>query len=446
MGCLVRLNPCDYLFHAFDHHMRRRGYPASAAFMMMEARGRLDPERIVEALRRAMDLHPVVAGRAAVSFWRARPCWRVERPLPEPHYAFHDLSGEPDWPVAADALGQERFSAAWDSATGPQVRIDHFRGPQDQHRLMVRWTHALMDAEGVQLFMTEADRLAAEPPALPHAALSPDGRAVDPLRGNGPLRRLALMIQGIRERAPAIPAWPASLCDVLPQRPVSARGLRYLHREWPPQRVQQMRAQAARLAPAGPVRYGRYLAGCIIRAIYRLHAEHGRRLPLYGVMFPMSTPDRMPRPVASNYLAAVTLIVPAERLDDRGAVQQVIHEQVRAYFEHRSNLAGWSMMKLMSGLRVGQYRRLVEHQIRTQPFATGYSYYGDIDPPLRCFLGAEVTNLWSTGVQSIPPGWNPVFSVFGPRMNLALAWPESAFPPDLVRRYLDLIEEEVFQD
>ncbi|MBU0639138.1 MAG: hypothetical protein KKB50_09765 [Planctomycetes bacterium] len=446
MNRSYRLSPCDCLFHAFDHHMRQQGYPGAATFILMDTVGPLDPQHVSQALARTMAAYPATTCKAAISFWRAWPLWRATGQAVRPHYTYEDLVDESDWPTVADQRCEEGFSRGWDPAKeAPQIRLEHYRGPRDQHRLCFRWPHALMDAEGLQHFVSEMNRLADDSPAPAPDHLLPDGAVANPLAECGLLRRMQYVVQGLRERAPLANVQRHSLCNSHPDRAAAARRLRYILRSWSPRQVAMIQDRAREVTPPGPALYSRYVAGCVLRAIYRLHAEHDRQLPYYGTMFPMRVQGLQRRPVLGNYLVAATLHVMPERITDKRALGEDIQRQLRAYAERRSDLASWALQRWTAQLRVGQYRRLIEGQTRRQPFATGYSLYGEIEPPLRQFLGTEITNLWGNGVLSIPPGWNPVFSRFKERLNFSLTWPEGAFPPAIVQRYADLIEEEAFE-
>lgn len=422
--------------------MRQRGYPGTGTFIMLDAVGPLEPDDVLTALRRTLETHPTTASTAAVSYWRAWPVWRIpDRPV-TPYYVFDDLSREADWIAATEQRCQERFSIGWDPACPPQVRLEHYRGPGEQQRLVIRWPHALMDADGAQHFLAEMSRLADDTPAPLPNHLLPDGQTHNPCTQHGILRRLRLAVRAFRARAPRAPVQETSLCNSLPNRPADSRRLRYLVRPWSPEMVERMRENARQVAPSGPALYSRYIGGCVLRALHRVHVEHGRTLPYYGASFPLGVRGVARRPLTGNYLVSTALRVTPERIADPRAVAEDIDRQLREYAQRRLDLAGQAMLWLLAQLRFSQYRRLMGLQVRRQPFATGYSFYGEIDPPLRRFLGAEVTNLWGCGALSIPPGWNVTLSKFKDRINFAIAWPDEAFPENVVQRYADLIEEE----
>lgn len=436
------MNPTDCLFHAFEHLLRSAGYTGAATFMVLEAAGELAPDAVREALGRALAAHPVTLAAAAVSRWRARPQWVAQAVAGPPAYTFTDLSAAPDWTATADALATERLSSGWDTACPPQVRLDHYRGPGAAQRLCLRWPHALMDAEGAQYLLAEMDRLGGPAPGPPPEALLPDDAVVDPLAPMPPWRRWRLLWRALRDRTPHPRGQDTALSMSLPGRPADSRRLRYLLRAWSAEATAALRARARALVPAGPALYSRYLAGCVLRAVHRLHAEHGRRLPCGALMFPLRLPGLARRPLRGNYLVATTLAVPLDVLADPRALAAAVARQLEEYARRDGPLASWALQRLTAQLRVGQYRRLIRWETDRQPFVTGFSLYGEIEPPLRTFLGAQVTNLYGGGVISIPPAWNVTFSRFAERMNLVIAWPEAAFPPAVVTRYADLIEEE----
>jgi hypothetical protein len=299
-----------------------------------------------------------------------------------------------------------------------------------------------MDAGGGQHFFAEMNRLGNSNSAQLPDHLLPDTQPIDPLAEFGPVGRARLLAQWARQRYRRIRVPNASLYDRLPGRPADSRRSRFLHRIWSAETVRRMLANAKRNAPAGPALYSRYLAGCVLRAVHELHEEHGCALPVYDLVFPMALPGLARRPVVGNYLASPSFRVSADLLADKRALAEEIDRQLRTYMERRSYLAEWALRRITAQLRVSQYRRLMEYHLRDQPVVTGFAFVGDVDPPVRQFLGAEVSNLWGGGVFCIPPGWNPVFSRFGNKLNLAVFWPEGAFPEEVVWRYADLIEHE----
>lgn len=439
--CQRRMNPCDCVFHGLDYLLKRRGYGGTGTFMIMELTGSLTPEAVRGALERAAAVHPVIASAATISRWRAWPCWTCRDDAVPPHVTHSDLLGERDWARMADELCEARLSSGWDTAQPPQVRIELYSGP-GRTRLCLRWAHALMDAGGAQWLLGEMHRLAVEPPSEPPAALLPDDARVNPLAGVGSLRRWTMLLHRAARCRPRVSLPGSGLAMSLPDRPADSRRLRYLVRSWSAEVTARVQALAKDVTPPGPGLYSRYLAACVLRAVKHLHTEHGRHLPVYGLMFPMSVPGMTARPLPGNYLVAAPLLVAPERLSDRRVLGTDIAQQLGNFRAQDGERSSWALQRLLAQLRAGQYRRLLGRETERQPFVTGFSYYGEIDPPLRKFLGHEITNFYGGGVISIPPAWNVTFSRFSERVNLLIAWPDEAFPPRVVERYADLIEAE----
>jgi hypothetical protein len=160
----------------------------------------------------------------------------------------------------------------------------------------------------------------------------------------------------------------------------------------------------------------------------------------------MRVPGVTRRPVPGDFLTSTTVRVSADRIADRLAVAQDIQRHVSDFRARGMELSTRAFLRLVSQLRSGQYRRLASAVIRTQPVLSGFTFSPEPLPGIEKFLGAQVTNLWGSGVAGIPPGWNPCFNEFHDRMNFTLAWPESMFPERVAQRYAALIEEEVFGD
>jgi len=414
--------------------------------IIMDAVGEVDLDRVRLGLRRAMEAHPITMARQIISFWRAWPYWKYDGIPLEPTFNHRDLSGAADWERAADQMVQDHVASATDLSQPPLVSVWHAKGPGSRHRFTFCWQHPMMDVEGAQYFISEINRLAGDTPAPPPSVLLDDKDQIDPLAEYGVWGRLKLVRESTNAVPPRASVEGLSIVDSLPNRPTEPLVPRFTRLFWPPDQVRKIQENARKIATPGPALYGRYAAACVLRAIYRIHAEHGRSLPFYGMTFPMRVGGIRKRPLAGNYLVSANLNVPAEVITDKRAVMGEVDRQVREFTERRVDLSGWAVLWLTSQLRTWQYRKLVDWVTRTQPYTTGYSFFGEIDPPLRQFVGTELTDFWAFGVVSIPPAWNPVFSRFKDRWSLVVCWPNSAFPEDVPVRYAKLIEEELFAD
>jgi hypothetical protein len=439
-----KLSPGDCSFDAFDHGLTQRGYPGSYMMVGLGLSGDLEPGRFTAALARAMEAHPVTQTRLEISRFRAWPYWRYDGAPVPPKYRHHDLSSHPDWRAEAHRINEEFYTSGLDSSTPPQINVQHYEGPGGQHILVFFCPHRLADVEGLMLFFREIERLAGDTPrpAPPH--LVPDGEVVDPLQGYGMWKRLKLIPKLFSNAQRLMPNPESQLGDSLPDRPAGSLRLRYVLRTWSAEQVEQVRQIARQVAPPGPGLYARYLAGCVLRAVYRIYDEHGRKLPTYPLMFPLRISGVERRGIAGNFIVSPAVCVSADRITDRKAVAEDVFRQVSEFQSKRLDLASCAFLWLTSRLRSGQYRKLVNLLSTKQPILSGFTFWGDLDPPLERFLGTEVTDLWGTGVVSIPPPWNPSFNRIGDRIHLTLGWVDSMLPERVVMRFADLIDEEAF--
>jgi hypothetical protein len=458
------LNPCDYLYFAHHRLMQSQAQGGNVAFMVFEAQGRAEPGRVIDALAAAMLAHPVTVAPLRVSLLGGRPYWSVPRLDPpaarraaQQACTYDDLRQDTDdWKDRLEHLCEIRNVPHWDLRTTPQVRLEQYDLPENRTRFCFRFPHVLMDADGIQWFVAEMERLEAagpvevDSPRRSHPlGLASDDRPLDVLAGISLKRRLALFRQGLATG----PDLKGLLINPLITKPHAQQlRQRVIHKCWPASELSGMRANAKHWAPPGPARHARFLAMCVIRALHRLYVEHGIETDAYVLPFPISLTAilgdgrrPMPRPVPGNYLVCPTICARRELIDDRPALGREVLRQLEAYNKNQSHLAQWAVIWLASFMRASMYRWALKLPLGPQSLASGFSYYGPMAHRIRSIAGAKITNLWGCAPMGVPPGWNPIFNKFEGQMNLVLSWARPAVPDELARRYVDLIEEEIFE-
>ncbi len=464
MNQRVQINPCDYLFWGQHRIAARRGETGNIAFMFMDLEGRLYPQSLKRALAAAMRAHPVTMAGFSITRLLGRPYWRLPRDLHagledalEKAYFFEDLRDNRDWKSVLDRRCQSGTWRDLDVRRGPLVRLEHFSLPEERTRLCLRWPHMLMDAEGAQWFLRRlgeggegriGESFSAVDPSC--TSLAADHETVDPLAGHGFWARWALFRKGLtyqnrhnRYRIRTLPIDPA------PRAPDH----RVIHRNWSAAQTLEVQQAAKKAVPAGPALYARHLAAAIVRAIHTLYTERGVATEAYLFTMPFrvgSIDPQQPlftrRPLPGNYLVSPMLCIPRERADDRAAIGGDILAQLADYQQRGGDLLQWSMLWAASHLHASLYKWIFLLPLGSGRFATGFSYYGEIVPPVRRIVGAKVLNLWGGGPNTTPPGWNPVFSRFGDRLNFTLTYSWPTVSDELAERYVGLIEEQVFRE
>lgn len=435
MRC-VPLNPCDYLYYAQHDLLQRRGLLGNPILMVLDLAGHIDAARLDAALRRAFALHPTLAARLRIARLTGRPYWQTDGAPPAPSIRFHPPADE----ATIAAAVEKCFVRPLDMAVAPQVHVDVFPGNADHTRVCMTWPHALMDAEGGQWFVHEVDRMDRAPDSKLPGGLCDHAARIDPLAGMGLLRRINWARRGLK-RYRSIDAAESPLAET----PTAAPRWRVHHRRWPASTLQEINDRALFWCPTGTGRFGRYLAGCVLRALRRLYLERRRDAGALLITLPQKPRD-MPaaRPLTGNFLISATLVGRRSVLDDKRALMEALTVQIESFRANRDDLANAALIWLAGLQRAWQYRRTLAHPSRGfQPYASGFSYYGEIDPPVRTFLGTRVENFWGITTMPVPPGWNPAFARFDDSLNFMLAWLDGCIARDTAARFADLIESEL---
>lgn len=421
--------------------MEAQGQSGNLPFMVMDLEGGPEPATLERALDAALHEHPAARSRARISRLLARPYWQVSDAREQPALEVIDLRQEADWDAQSHALCQERLARGWDVHRSPQVKLELYRGAGDRSRISLRWPHALMDAEGAQWFMSEVSRAGGGSGASQRpAALAEDHERIDVLRGRGLLKRIAMFRQGMNAYRP-----PTGVrLDGFADGAASGGRWRYTHRCWSGEAFAAMRKRSETLVTGGAARFSRYLGSCVLRALHRMFQRRRIETNSYLVTLPMRVRGLGERrPLPGNYLVSATLCARRDRVEDHAGLIADLGEQIEGFLAREEDFANWALVWAASFFRDWQYRWYMSRPRGLQPYASGFSFYGEINPPIRAFLGARVVNFWGSGSMSAPPGWNPVFSRFGDTLNLGLTWLEGFYRESTATEYLDLIEAEL---
>lgn len=441
----IPLNPCDYLFYAHHRSQQRRIGGGNVAFMMIDLAGHVSLRRMRDALTATLSAHPAATGVLTISIIRGHPYWRtarhaaeIERAAARAHEYF-DLRNSPNADDDVERLCREQFNPYWNFDLGPPIRLEHYSLPVDRTRLCLRWPHAFMDAEGAQWLLSEIGRGMVDSIG---STLPPDDQSIDPLAGMGIAQRIRLM-----RSAPQRPVKLSGQSAVLLAATAKSRvtQYRFLHCAWTPEDNARLTDLARRRTPPGPGIHARYLAAALVRALDRLYTINKISTDVYRLPIPIRAAHaaaEVPRPLPGNYLAAPAVSIPRTCVGDWALLGETIAAQLERYVKSKAGLADWAKLWLASQLRPWQFERALDLPLGLPDFSTGFSYYGEIDPPLRSFLGLPVTNLWGCAPMAIPPGLNPAFSRFADRLNFSLAWSEPHIDAAWPTMLADFVERE----
>lgn len=447
----VFLNPCDYLLYT-DHVIRmRRGQGPNIAYMCMDIDGALDGDRMRRSIARAMAQSPTTLSLLRRSVFGGWPFWRTPRDVVaaaqaavDRAYRFVDAGASG---LTLDGELATTGESPGDLRDGPQICMTHYALAGDKSRVCIRWPHWLMDAAGTLAFLSLWAKCYEEcgegsPPIEPGVA---DVRQWRPLKG-----------VSLRERWRTLRSQPAAGARAkqrvgTPCEESSAvvREHRVLHHVWDADAMEHIRKASKHGVPAGPARITRYLAVSVLRALDELFKENGWGGETYRITLPMRMRGHEPEDSAplrfGNYLVSPLLLFDRGCAGESSRLAASLTEQMHAYLEAHGDRAQWILMSLAALLPFPAHRWIFGLPSFKSHFSSGFSFYGELHPPLRSVAGLPITNLYGGGPTTIPPGMNPVFSRFDTSLNLALTYSWPVVSDGVARRYVELIEREALK-
>lgn len=452
----VSLNACDFVIFSQHRVWLRTTGGGNFPYMMVELEGEVESSSLSDALIRALSSHPILTSSVRTAALRFRPFWvlpentrsRAEESISKV-YLYEDLRQSTDAAERLEALCQSRYNGDWYQYAGPQVRLEHYALPGGRTRLVLRWPHYLMDAEGAQQFLAS---LGDEPPSVSdgsdagNSTLSADSDVPRVLSQFSRRELIGIIRKGMRARR----ALPQSETPHVAPMNSSFRDYAHIHRHWRADAFTRMRSDAKNSTPAGPALFSRFLAAAVCRAQNRLQLELGAKPGAFFITFPMRVGFSQSagqlferRPLIGNYLVAPTISVLAAETEDRAQLAEVILGQVQQFLAAQGDIAQWALLELAALWHAWFYHWIFKLPLSVNQCSSGFSYYGEIKGHLRSIGGLKVLNIWGGGPTTTPPAWNPVFSKFGDQLNLSVTYSRPAISDDLAQRYVNLIDSEL---
>lgn len=467
MSRRIRLNPCDYLFWGQHKMNARRGEGGNVAFMLMDLEGELNSDWLKSALMAVYRAYPATMGRYGCTLFLGRPYWQspgdvtfAAKSAAEKAFHFENLTSQQDWQETLAARSRVGNVFGWNINAGPLVRLELYALPGGKSRLIIRWPHMLMDAEGAQWFLSELNRLGSDTaetspvgdrPAMTSARpteISQTDDPVDPLRRYNFLQRWGLFFKGIGYQR-TNSQW--KLTNLPLAKPADGIEHRNIHRNWSAEDTLRMQAAAKASAPKGPLLYARHLAASVVRATHRLFLRQNVRTEAYLITLPIRVGSSSPetplfdrRPLTGNYLVSPMICIPREEADDKRAIGESILKQLADYQARKGDLLQWTMMWAAALIHAWVYEAIFLLPLGGGKFSTGFSFYGEITPPVRRMGSASVVNLWGGGPNTNPPAFNPVFSRFDDRLNFTLTYTHPVVSEELAEAFMAMVDEEIF--
>ncbi|MBO0841678.1 MAG: hypothetical protein J2O46_00720 [Nocardioides sp.] len=389
--------------------------------------GRIDIERLFQALRAASASHPIARARlAAPGITTTALTWAIPD---EPDHLAVEVTDEP-----VEVVRDRLLSVQHDLAYGPVLCLALVR-EADGDRLLFNFHHAAFDGMGAMRFIASVARAYVggdDPIGGPPVKEARDLRKLVGARGAGDVRlRAAKLAKDAARRG-------RQLAKVAPDKGVDD-GRRYA--------VARLRISAVELAEANMHRpEGATLNDLVLAAhaltIVRWNREHGRPLgDRVSIMMPVNMrPAEWSREVVSNFASYVAVFVPTSVTTLSDAVT-IVHKETTAV--KQDGTAAWIVDVLEPGNLVPHalkkalptFLPLVERQFVE---TTTLSNLGRQAPPAWGDAG-EVRELWFS-----PPSMSSTIPLalgvagMGEELYVGLRSDRRSIGPEALQAYAEL--------
>lgn len=446
-------NPVDLLYFAADEAARRIGLPGPHVHIHLELRGRLDLEGFRRALAALYRRYPAVGARRDLSMLTGRPRWRLGDPAPDLRRVLRVHTVGPATETQLHRQIEQLFTTHLDSVNLPPVHFHIFRGLPRGDVLVMRWSHALMDARGGFLILEALDRLF-------HRAPDPNtvSSAGDELRDDfarilaqaAPQRRAKMVLE--RMTGSGAPDAVGVQLDPGPLPP-HLGPMRYLRRYLTP--AQTHRAHENSRPVLGSARFSDFLRACAIRAFHHLMPKPLAPGTLYTMKALINHRNRRQGAVCWNLINALPIAVPARLAEDRALVAKLIRRQMAGHLAAETAIRQYAALRLLTRLPTAWVAALLKGDLSARrgaaplrPSTTPSLLLGVIGPfsrPMSTFCGVELLNYYSFGAVQPRPGLLVDVNVTEHGLNVTGVCFESWIGTEILATLLDRFVAELLE-
>ena len=419
----------DCFVLAWDAFMRRTRQGGHVSQSVIETDGQPDLTALRAALDRAAAKFPLLTA-AVRRHWRTRmPYWEL-RAEPPPSGLPLGLWREESVPEAAfmgstpvadlQRLAQEIAAGPHAHAGVPcHARVDVAALAGGRWRVVLTWSHLLLDGKGAELLFVELARLCAgtdvpEEPcpsvAVPRLSFLERFRLTKPAMDH----QTGWQQTGVPSLGGPRPRPGKAFHEVVTFDAAESAAVR--------SRVEKT---------VGALFPFTFYVASVARAHDRVFAHRGRHPPGYGISVPSQTRKRGARgPLFHNHVAALFFHPRREHLgtveETAAAMKEQFATMVRRKVAESFNVVLGLMMPLPSRLFLG----VVRLQFKGELCTCFHSYTGQFAPEMTRFAGARVLNGYHLPCLGAPPGTGLFFSEHGDRLNVTLSWREGVLTPE----------------
>lgn len=416
------LLPCDFFVLGFDSMMREAGQGGHVAHSFLDLAALPDLARLREALRLAVERHPLLNAVLRRPWGVGLPEWR---PAAEPQLPELALYCTADAPGALLAEGATRGGTLQElseeviNRTLPpprpegwvKWRVSLIEETGGRCRLILSWSHLMLDGVGAELLLEELDAL-----------VTPGKTLLPPIEEPPPSRRH--YGQRWANTTPMVNYFYELL-----KKPFECLGApslvpgpaRFEVRTLDGAQSQAVAARAAALC--GPLLNMPFHLAAAMRAHDCVFRERGERPASLMCNVPIQTRRKGARgPIFRNHLGMFFAALGEEELATiDGSTKSLLDRHAR-WLREKLDSSFDDLMYVMRPLPPKLHMAFVKRQLRGIFTSLFHSHTGEFAPGLRDFMGVSILNAYHVPGFSNPPGTGIFCSERDGRLSITMCW------------------------
>lgn len=436
----VEVQVADCFLLAHDDFMQRTRQGRHVSQSILELDRPPDLVRLLQALVRLVEKHPLLVGHLRRDWRTWLPYWEVPQPPPGglPLRLWREHGSPGALPEAAevrdtmDLLQQILTEPLAVEGVDFKARVDVVEKRDGSALVALSWSHLLIDGKGAELLFAEIGRLCSG------VDVSCDAEA--PARPALPFREKIKKTKAAIHRLEDLAKIGApSLSGPRPRRGRGFYQNLTLSVEDSARVVRRVECMAGALFPMT------FFVACAARAHDRVFEHRGSAPPGYVASVPVQTRKRGARgPLFHNQVSIFFFSAVRSCLGSIEAATASMKQQFTEMTRGKLEESFLVVLELMMRLPSWVFMRVVRWQFKGEICSFYHSHTGVFAPDLTDFAGATVTNAYHLPCLATPPGTGLFFCERGGRLNITVTWREGCLTDEERRLMLGRVMEDLF--
>ncbi len=434
---------CDFFVLAFDVMMHDSGQGGHVAHSFLDLAALPDPARLRAALEAATKRHPLFNAVLRRRWGVGLPEWRAATRPVTPELLLRCTHDAPGILLAEGALRGDSLQEISEEVVNtplPAPTADHWvklRLTLIEHtggraRLILSWSHLMVDGVGAELLLEELDALASDgaTPTLPPIEVPPPDPRSYGRRWAGTTPMVNYFYELLEKPF-----------DCLGARALTAGPLRFEIRTLDEAQSRTVAARAAALC--GPLLNMPFHLAAALRAHHRVFRERGIQPASLMCNVPIQNRRKGARgPIFRNHLGMFfAALAPEELTTLESSTQSLLGRHTR-WLREKLDASFDDLMHVMRPLPPRWHMAFIKRQLRGLFTSFFHSHTGEFAPRLSRFLGVEIENAYHVPAFSNPPGTGLFCSEKNGQLTITLCWQDGV----LTEEERKLIFNQLWQD